>query len=61
MSDYTLKKASAVRRGDFVSVDGSWLEVVRVNPTAGPEGFLQFLYLNGKSVLYKPEEEVLVK
>lgn len=53
-----IKKAQDVRRGDKASVDGNWLEVVRINPV---EGLLQFLYLNGKTVLYRPDEEVLVR
>jgi hypothetical protein len=55
----TLKAAKDVRRGELVSVDGFWLEVVRVNPTQNP-GLLQILFLNGKSMLMKPDEEVLV-
>jgi hypothetical protein len=55
----TLKAAKDVHRGDLVSRDGFWLEVIRVNPTQNP-AFIQILFLNGKSVLMKPDEQVLV-
>lgn len=57
----TLRKASEVVRGDRVSKDGFWLEVVRVNPTNHPDGLLQFLFLNGRAILYRPDEEVLTE
>lgn len=68
MSDYALKQASEVRRGDFISIDGNWLEVIRVNPTGHPEDVesirspksLQFLFLNGRSMIVRPDEEFMV-
>jgi hypothetical protein len=63
-----IRKAQEVRRGDRISVDGNWLEVIRVNVTEAPVAsqgmsgdLLEFLYLNGKSVLYRPDEDVLVQ
>lgn len=69
MDDYTLRKASEVRRGDFISVDGNWLEVIRVNPTGHPEDVdairspksLQFLFLNGRSMIVGPDEDLMVR
>lgn len=51
-------KASKVRRGTRVLVDDSYLEVVRVNPTQHPKGYIQFRFLNGRSILVSPDQDV---
>ena len=64
----TLKKASAVRRGDRISVDGNLLEVISIRPTGHPEDVesirnpksLEVKFINGKSVLYRPDEDVMI-
>lgn len=56
----SLKRAEDVRRGDRISIDGFWLELIRKNPTGHPEGFLQLLFLNGRSILVRKDEELLV-
>lgn len=57
----TLRKASEVRRGDLVSKDGFWLEVVRVAPTDHPKPMLMILFLSGKAWIVDPDEEVLTE
>lgn len=65
----TIKRAQEVRRGDRISIDGNWHEVIRVNPTGHPDAVesirspksLQFLFLNGRSMIVRPDEEFLIE
>lgn len=67
--DYTLKKASEVRRGDFISVDGYWLEVISVRPTGSPEVLEDVLtpqsyvlaFINGRHMTVRRDEELMVR
>ena len=56
-----IRKATELRRGMRISMDGNWLELIRVNPTSHPVPMLQLLFLNGRSVLARPDEEFVVK
>lgn len=54
-----LTPAHKLGRGDRVSVDGFWLELVRVMPTNHEPPKLMLLFLNGKSRVADRNEEFL--
>lgn len=51
--------AHKLKRGDTVSINGFWLEIVRIEETFHTPPKRMLLFLNGKSVLVDKDEELL--
>lgn len=54
-----LTKASDLRSGDIISVDGFWLELVRVAPTSHVPPKVMLLFMSGKALIADRDEEFL--
>lgn len=55
-----LTRAGSLRRGHRVSIDGYWLEIVRVSSTAHEEPTVVILFLNGRVMTATVDEDFLV-
>lgn len=55
-----LIKARKLRKNQKVSINGHWLEIVRIEETFHPTPKLMLRFLNGKSIIADKDEEFYV-
>jgi hypothetical protein len=55
-----LLRAYEVDEGEFLSVMGAWYEVRRIVPTLHTPAKLAFTFENNRTIIYNPDDLVLI-